>query len=377
MRTFSGSYYANLFQVLDCLKVGTRVHRFHYSFYNGSNQYFQFFSNFHRIIPCLANAVSANVFALVCYLWYTIAIFLFPPRLQDIKADQYETETLEQYTRRIWLPDVFLNWYLLPLFSSVATCSHEDLRNCPAAYIGNYRKRTIGAHHRTVADMRVLQGCLTQNVNLMLQTEVYSISPDTKKVELQYSQINEPGQKTEIFDCVIIATSAKEAGKLFPTISPITRDLREGRVRVSVTKRTSENQLDHPTSERLILRTQKDSNLGLVTRSEHHHPSGVDVVVSSCLEYERQHMASNAEHITYLSRPLPTPKSHELLLSVMGRGSANEYTGWRNGDGGIYLAGGYASASLPLLEACVRSGLEAAIAIGANLPFDLVRYTPF
>jgi hypothetical protein len=50
---------------------------------------------------------------------------------------------------------------------------------------------------------------------------------------------------------------------------------------------------------------------------------------------------------------------------------------WKNGTHEIYLAGGDASAGLPLLEACVHSGLEAAEVIGAEIPLEIVRKAPF
>ncbi|KAL4993069.1 hypothetical protein BDV10DRAFT_198625 [Aspergillus recurvatus] len=196
MRTFSGSHYANLFRVLEFLKVETRVHRFRYNFHRGGTQYFQFFSNFHQ------NTAWVNLYALACYLWYTIAVFLLPPRVRGTATSgqrKGETETLDQYARRIRLPSTFLEWYLLPLFSSVATCSHADLRECPAAYIVNYRKGTIGARHRTIVDMRALQGLLTRNVFQRLQTEVRSVRSESGRVELQFFESNDKtGLETEV-----------------------------------------------------------------------------------------------------------------------------------------------------------------------------------
>lgn len=231
MRIFSGSYYSNLFRALEFLKVETRVHRFRYNFHRGGTQYFQFFSNFHKITPCLQNTAWVNLYALACYLWYTIAVFL-PPRVRGTATSgqrKGETKTLDQYARRIRLPSTFLEWYLLPLFSSVATCSHADLRECPAAYIVNYRKGTIGAHHRTIVDMRALQGLLTRNVFQRLQTEVRSVRSESGRVELQFFKSNDKtGLETEVFDFAVLATSAKQAGVLFPDIRPITSKLKEG-----------------------------------------------------------------------------------------------------------------------------------------------------
>ncbi|KAL2858968.1 hypothetical protein BJX68DRAFT_227574 [Aspergillus pseudodeflectus] len=117
----------------------------------------------------------------------------------------------------------------------------------------------------------------------------------------------------------------------------------------------------------------------------------MDITVSPCSvlggedeDKEQQPQASNSgndnKEVIHLVRPLPTAASHNLLLSVFDKekkSSTDDVAPWKNGTDGIYLAGGYASAGLPLLEACVRSGLEAAEAIGARIPFEIVRETPF
>lgn len=385
MRTFSGAYYANLFQILKYLRVGTRVHYFRYHFRRGATQYFQFFSNFHRIRPCIQNEVWINLYLLACYLWYTIAVFMLPPRLRGtdrLGRRETRTETLDQYARRIRLPDAFLDWYLLPLFSSVATCSHADLRQCPAAYIANYRKGTIGAHHRTVADMQALQSLLTENVVQRLRTEVHGVRPEGGRVELQFCKLNHDTDiQTEVFDFAVLATSATQAGGLFPDIRPITSRLKEGRVRISVMKaKPSRRKIQETASEILDLETYNSASSGPITQSTHQHQSGVKVVVSPCQTPDNGPAGRSNDgeaQVFDLCRPLPTPQSHELLLSVLGKVATDGKPAWTNGQDGVYLAGGYASAGLPLLEACVRSALKAAVAIGAELPFALIENTPF
>ncbi|KAL4880284.1 hypothetical protein BJY04DRAFT_219280 [Aspergillus karnatakaensis] len=385
MRTFSGGYYANLFQVLNYLNIQTTIHRFHYTFSNGPDRYFQFFSNFHRVIPCLQNDLLMNIYVFLCYIWYTIAVFLFPPHAKGLSSDVHTTESLDQYAQRIHLPDIFLDWYLLPLFASVSTCSHADLRECPAAYIADYRKRTFGAHHRTVTDMQGLQDRLTAGIHEMLQTEVHSVTPHKGKVIVTYSELGNTNinmqAQTLTFDHIILATSAKQTGKLHPAIGEIASSLNEGRVRITVSKSDSSTKSKQEafvqgSSEPLVLTTRKDPTLGHVTHSMHHHPAGLDVTVSPCLPDEFDTEETHDE-VLYLTRPLPTPRSHDLLLDVFSKVTSNSTRAWKNGTDGIYLAGGYASAGLPLLEACVRSGLEAAVAIGAELPFEIVMRTPF
>jgi hypothetical protein len=199
-------------------------------------------------------------------------------------------------------------------------------------------------------------------------------------VELQFCKSNDKtGLETEMFDFAVLATSAKQAGALFPDIRPITSKLKERQVFISVTKaKVSEGTIEDFGSETLELKTYSNSSSGPITHSVHRHRSGVEVVVSPCQDDDLAQEPSHGEsQAFYLRRPLPTPQSHDLLLSVLGKVPTHERRTWTNGQDGVYLAGGYASAGLPLLEACVRSALEAAVAIGAKLPFTIVRNTPF
>ncbi|KAL3478338.1 hypothetical protein BJX99DRAFT_256665 [Aspergillus californicus] len=380
MRTFSAGYYANLFQILEYLSIETTIHRFHYTFFHGFEQYFTFFSNFHQILPCLlGNSFWINAYLFACYLWYTVAVFLLPPYAKGFGTahNGTKTETLGEYASRICLPDMFLDWYLLPLFASVSTCSHADLRQCPAVYIANYRRRTFGAHHRTITNMQAFQAHLTQGIIAKTETEVHSVKPWQGKVVVTFSKVGDntnTNMHTQTFDHVVLATSAKQSAMLSPVIGEIADGLNEGRVRITVSK--PDRVRSYSTSEVLVLTTVLDPTMGHVTSAKHHHPAGVDVVVSPCLTTGFQQNADGDE-VIYLTRPLPSPRSHDLLLNVFGKDGNGRNKEWKNGQDGIYLVGGYASAALPLLEACVRSGLEAAAGIGAKLPFDIMRSSPF
>ncbi|RDW68826.1 uncharacterized protein DSM5745_08586 [Aspergillus mulundensis] len=419
MRPFSTGYDANLLQLLNHLKVKTQIHRFLYTFWTTHNtnfepkRYFSFFSNFHRILPCLLlNKLILNVLVFVWYIWFTLCVFLIPPRARGVNNNQTKTETetepetLAQYARRIHLPDVFLDWYLLPLFASLLAWSHADLRACPAVYIADYRKRTLGAHHRTIADMRGFQDLLVAGIKRKLSAEVFSVHSQTRggirKVCVlsgrvggrRHKHIRSP--RSRFFDHVVVATDAKQAGRLCPPIRGITDILNEGRVCVTVATAALEECYPRR-SEPLGLVTLADPAGGYVTRLTYTtgpvEVPGVNVTVRPFSGTRINQLALGKERKVmevFLTRPLPTAKSHDLLLDVFSRDDRTQpiVTGqsgkkekaqahWKNGDGGIWLAGGYAFAGLPLFEACVRSGLEAAEGIGATIPFEIVRRTPF
>lgn len=379
MRTFSGGYYANLFQTLNFLGIKTQVRHFRYIFMERTRRHFQFYSNFHRIIPCFENGILTNLFNFLCYVWFTIAIFLLPPRITNLPYTRCQTESLDEYAHRIRLPSKFLDRCLLPLFASVATCTHDHLRNLPAAYIADYRKLTLGTHHRTVSNMQHLQQRLVKGTRQNLQCEVISVRSENGGVAVEYRYVCERPEALihiAIFDHAILAVSAAQASQIHIASSAVTSCLSTCRVRVAVTQQSKEentSQRNCRPSEILMLRTRDYCGIGMVTQSTHLHPSNVAVTVSPCPSNEIE--GNDTLHVVDLVRPVPTPDSHGLLLHVFGKGCHSGV--WRNGEDNVYLVGGYASAGLPLLEACVRSAFEAAEAIGARLPFTIIRQTPF
>ncbi|KAI7974271.1 hypothetical protein EIK77_006676 [Talaromyces pinophilus] len=381
MRTFSGEYYSNLFQVLDHIGIDTCIRRFEYAYREDQKQYFRFFSNFHKVLPCLSNGILQNLYMTFLYVWWMIVLFLIPPQIITPGTNVTETETLEEYVHRARLPEKFLDWYLLPLFSSVATCSHGDLRRFPAAYITDYIKGTFRSQHRTVVNMGFLERQLAGGAKKRFQSEVVSVSSHENKVFVDYCRCQNSTMIQEEFDYAILATNPTVTSQIHKASSAVTGKLQSRSVQIFVFPQQPKSlglTQRRQSTELLILDTSETQGMDRVTRSTHLHPSGVSVTVAAVLSHDKETQGDDLPlHSVRLWRPLPTPDSHRLLLSVFAKDRRLSNTGWKNGDGNIYLAGGYASAGLPLLEACVRSGLEATEAIGALLPFHLVRKTPF
>ncbi|KAK2764505.1 hypothetical protein FQN54_009200 [Arachnomyces sp. PD_36] len=387
LRVFSGTYYTNWFRMLDHLGVSSRIHRFHYTFTDPQRQYTQYFSNFHRILPSLANGLWVNLYLLFWYLWFTAACFWVPPRTSNSDNSNL-METFDEYHQRIGLPTKFVDWYILPLFSSVATCSHDDLRQIPADYIVRYRKGTIGFDHRT-ACMDTLERRLTEGVSVKLGQTVSSVESEDDLVRVEHC--GSDGNATQShFNHVILAISAAEATKIHHASAPVTSQLRTRKVSVKVHRPAHgtlapprEGFMDNVHSEGFQLHTQRTDLDDLTSHSTHYHPSGMVVTVSPMIEdsTDNQHGITHekVDHTVHLMRPLVSPKSHALLQDVFGAGphAPRSKGTWRNGDGNVYIAGGYASAGLPLLENCLRSAIEAAVRIGATPPFPVDRRTTF
>ncbi|KAA8649340.1 uncharacterized protein ATNIH1004_005241 [Aspergillus tanneri] len=386
LRVFSGRYYTNWWRLLNHLGVETQVHLFHYMFTISGIHYARFYSNFHRVLPCLANGLWMNLYLLFWYAWFTAACFMVRPRTNVGRSGL--VETFDQYIQRILLPKRFMDWFILPLFSAVATCSHDDLRRIPAAYIVNYRKGTCGFHHRTVRSMEEVERRLSEGVAVKLGHTVCSVeSKDNGCVQVEYCP---PGHSRDNatrtnFGHVILAISAAEATRIHRASAKVTAQLATRKVSVKVHRPAEggviyKKSWDKGSSEGFLLHTEEIGVDELLSHSTHFHPSGMVVTVSPVAGDDTKHgkvVPLSVDHEVILMRPLVTAESHALLHKVFaGRTDKGPKT-WKNGDGNVYLASGYCSTGLPLLESCVRSALEAAVKIGADVPFEISRPTPF
>jgi hypothetical protein len=239
MRVFSGKYYANLFKLVAEFNVPAKPRRFLFVFSREGKvrPYFIHASNRHRMIPPLpitdpslvdrVKHYSLMLIVALCYAVFTTGCYIFPPRVSRV-GEASRTETIGQYCNRLWLPDFFLNDYLVPLFSSVATCSHEDFRNFPAVYITDYKKYTAGNDHNSVTTMQAVQSKLVSNgLRIMLRHPVTKIeSASDGCVRLTYVDLdNGSTEHVGVFSKVITATSSNALAKLYEPARPMASQL--------------------------------------------------------------------------------------------------------------------------------------------------------
>jgi predicted NAD/FAD-binding protein len=239
MRVFSGQYYANLFKLVAEFNVQAKPRRFLFVFSRKGEDrpYFIHASNVHRAIPPLpmtnpsligrVKHYSLMLVVALCYALFTIGCYYFPPKVSK-SGEPSETETIAQYCNRLWLPDFFLNDYLVPLFSSVATCSHEDFRNFPAVYITDYKKYTAGNDHNSVTTMQAVQAKLVSNgLRIKLRHPVTKVeSASDGSVRLTHVDLdNGSTEHVDVFDKVITATSSHALAKLYEPARPMASQL--------------------------------------------------------------------------------------------------------------------------------------------------------
>ncbi|RHZ73461.1 hypothetical protein CDV55_107797 [Aspergillus turcosus] len=378
MRAFAGGFYRNLIRMYDYLGVRYHSQPFVFSFsrlFSRQQQqqqeeepYMVHTSNFHQLSPLLPRQgdvfqwLSEAIFALLCYLWFTVCCFLVTP---------IEDESFDHFLRRIYLPQYYNAKYLLPLMSSVCTCSHEELLRFPAADVVEYKKLTHRQPHYVVTDgVHVVQETLLRGLDVRLGVQSTKVTPRPNGVELTYCNADSKAQEiTELFDLVVLAVSPDVVAHIFeplasslgevPTITVKTvahTDFANlPQVGMGVKPGVSASEAGAP--QHIYLRSNASA-----TESVHVQPNSVLVTTNPLTRIDESKVIQSAS----FTRVLRSPQSRRLINRVFDQGSA---INWRSGDNGVYLAGGWCWDGMVLLEGCIVSAMRVAADLGVEVPW--------
>lgn len=393
MRAFAGGYYNNLKALYDHLGVAYKPQTFLFSFSNLDSHeeepYFIHSSNNHRIPPLKPAGRSWLSYTLeVIYLWIWYTYFTFCCTL--IRPHPSEThkkpcESLEAYLNRIHLPRYFTTHYILPLMSSVTTCPHADLLRFPAVDVVEYKKRTHGAQHYTVTNgVGDAQSRLAHGIDTRFSTHVTSVIPSQSnggRVVLEWRQTEDTHGLTsstkEEFDTVILSVSPDLVSKIF---KPLQRAMASiPTIRVESTVHTDDEYIGSPS----LLHLENGSNAQSIhlrtsmseerTESVHVQPSGVLVTTCPISPIKKDSIIQPST----FTRVLRTPQSRDIINGIINEDVPGGHyleekreSAWKNGDGGVWLVGGWCWDGMVLLEGCVVSALRVAGAFGVRPPWE-------
>lgn len=383
MRAFAGGFYANLKAMYDHLGISYHSQPFLFEFAKVESlfSYFIHASNLHKLPPPRPSAVTTIsyvievVYLLACYTWFSMCCFLIAPR------DSYgaNSETLDQYMRRIWLPDYFVTFYLLPLISSVTTCPHEVLRAFPASDVIEYKRRTHGAPHYTVSNgVKTVQDKLVEGVRCELSTAVEAVKPQGNGVNLFWKKV-EGGVVTineEFFDRVVLAVAPDIVGRVFEPLRRHTERIPTTVVESVVHRdrsmfgheEVSAGNERHSGAQLIYLRTSTSG----IHRTESLHVQPCGAIVTTCPFSPID--PSLAIHSTKFTRVLRSPASRRVVNGIfedtpLCYGEEKAWSQWKNGDDNVWLVGGWCWDGMVLLEGCVVSAMRVADAFGVDVPW--------
>ncbi|KAF6807380.1 hypothetical protein CPLU01_15803 [Colletotrichum plurivorum] len=418
MRALAGGYYSNVMGMYDHLGIPYHPIRFLFSFAKAlptssrdvpppllrssgriegagglPGEYFVHASNLHRVPPwpgtrgVFAYLVEI-VYLIVCQFWFTLACFWVSPRTDG-------GESLAEYLRRIWLPRRYATHYLLPLISSVSTCSHDDLLRFPASDVVEYKKLSHRQQHYTVCGgVHQVESRLAREMkDVRLGARVSGVeATDNGKVRIRWQSTRggEVSEEEEEFDRVILAISPDVAGRLFAPLRKTLGKIPTIRVESSILRPTgsslagdffvvddadgrpracAHHQGGVMPSQAICLRT--DFGTDAKTEALHTMPGGT--VVSTC-SLDPAGEAKRVLKTARFTRTLRTTESRAVVQRIMGGGRGDKKTdgdadGWVNGEDNVWLTGAWCWDGMVLLEGCLVSAMRIADDFGVSVPW--------
>ncbi|KAL6903934.1 hypothetical protein GGI43DRAFT_421456 [Trichoderma evansii] len=334
--------------------------------------------------------VLLTLYLALCHAWFFAACFFFPPRMiqpekyMDVKSSAKNSKTMEsfrQYLDRIWLPERYALYYLLPVLSIIASCSHAEMLDFPASDVANFMK---GSFLRTTyvakGGINRVQATLVDGIqDVRMQTRVTKVERVDGGVLLRYESLQDEKRSSfeQVFDRVVLAVSPNVAAAIFnpskhllsviPTVPVTSTVVASPGTKASVVRehthipsgecsyRSGETQLMafRTTFSDSIVQTESLHYLegGLVVRTS---PMGDVAEVKGTLDMSR------------FTRTLRTTESRNMVIAM---NEADNGNGWVNGKDNVWVIGSWCWDGMVLLEGCVISAMRAAKDLGVNVPW--------
>lgn len=358
--------------------------------------------------------MAAHLF--ICHMWFLAACYLIAPKvgrqdvfLADAASEDLgkgngngngkvgdDGESLREYLDRIRMPRKYATHHLLPILSSVCSCSHKEMEAFPASDIVGFMKGTAWRKTYVARNgVRQVQSILSRNItDVRLRTRVtkLSVQEDGRVLVEHVREDGSAGQSEEAFDRVVLAVPPNIAAKVFDSCRPVLNSLPTRPVVTSIlgpasqglsiidTKSDSSIANSAPTREDaqfMAFRTVFTEDDG-ETESLHYLPSGA-VSRISCHTSITDGMSNL--RTSQFTRTLRTPASRRIVQAVLKTDSKPRQIGladekavdgnmWVNGRENVSVVGSWCWDGMVLLEGCVVSAMKVATDFGVAIPWD-------
>ncbi|KAJ5542098.1 hypothetical protein N7535_004518 [Penicillium sp. DV-2018c] len=386
MRTFAAGYYEGLRRMYDYLDIPYGSLRFIYSLSKlpatateQASPYYMHASNNHQIPPLRPDSLSWGgwlievCYLAICYYWFKACCFSVPPRTVETCGAE---ETLRQYVKRIMLPSYYVKHYFLPVFASVATCSHEALMDFPALDLVDYGKRTFRRDHYTVlGGVQRVENKLSENLTCRLGTEVTAVENIGSKIQVSWTDARDGTRSEQLFDHVVLAVTPDVVGSIFQPLRSAMAAVPTTTVE-SVVHRDFSKILDSSRSLWTQLNLKRGDSVphplhmcsnATATETIHEHPSSALITTYPISPIDAEKVLYTAT----FTRVLRSSTSRQIVNQIFSQDRSGEEKSqlWRNGDGNVWLVGGWCWDGLVLLEGCLASATRVADALNVEVPW--------
>lgn len=388
MRAFAGGYYSSLKQMYDFLGIAYHSQPFLFEFAKAAQEpttehgdirdtsYFVHSSNLHQLPLPRPNGVGVVthwieiIYLIICYLWFSLCCFFVAPRGGPTR----DSETLEEYLRRIRLPSYFACYYLLPLISSVTTCPHQSLLGFPASDLIDYKRKTHMMPHYTVSNgVKTVQDKLIHGINYELSAAILAVQARGDQLAVSWKKLDQEKDEVrkEVFDKVVLAVAPNVVGAIYEPLRHYMEKIPTTLVESVVRKDSSpvENMKELGGDNAQLIRLRTFNGGANQTESFHVQPCGATVITCPRTPID----PTSILHSAKFTRVLRSPESKRLVNAIFDTHDVFESEKarplWKNGDDNVWIAGGWCWDGMVLLEGCVVSAMRVAHDFGVEVPW--------
>lgn len=324
----------------------------------------------------------------VCHAWFFAACFFFPPRMihperyLDVKGSAksgQNCESFRQYLDRIWLPQYYVLYFLLPILSIICSCSHAEMLDFPASDVtsfmkGSFLRKTYVAR----GGINRVQATLAEGIqDVRLQTRVNKVERVDGGVLIRYESTQDERRSEEVFDRVVLAVSPNVAAAIFnpskpllsviPTVPVTSTVLASPNTKISLVNEKTHvpsGECSYRRGEAQIMAFRTTYSDSIVqTESLHYLEGGLVVRTSPSGDVPEVKGTLDTSRFT---RTLRTTESRNMVRKAMG---ASDSVGWVNGKDDVWIVGSWCWDGMVLLEGCVVSAMRVARDLGVNVPW--------
>lgn len=344
--------------------------------------------------------VLLTFYLAVCHAWFFAACFFFPPRMiqperyldvknatanADAAKDGPNCESLRQYLDRIWLPQRYVLYYLLPILSIICSCSHAEMLDFPASDVTSFMKGSfLRKTYVAKGGINRVQATLAEGIrDVRLQTRVIKVEQVDEGVLIRYESTQDERRASaeQVFDRVVLAVSPNVAAAIFnpskpllsviPTVPVTSTVLASPNTKVSLVHEKTHvpsGECSYRRGEAQIMAFRTTFSDSIVqTESLHYLEGGLVVRTSPTADVAKVKGTLDTSRFT---RTLRTTESRNMVRKAMETSrDGDDGAGWANGKDGVWIVGSWCWDGMVLLEGCVVSAMRVAQDLGVIVPW--------
>lgn len=246
----------------------------------------------------------------------------------------------------------------------------------PAVDLVDYERRTFRQKHYTVlGGVQRVQSRLSKGLQYTLGAKVTAVENVGAKVQVSWTNTQDGKSNSRIFDHVILGVTPDVVGAIFqplrsamaavPTTtvqSVVHRDFSK----ISDASRSIWAQVSLTSSKAAPQPIHMCSN-DEATESIHEHPSSALITTYPIAPIDPEKVVYTAT----FTRVLRSASSRQVVNRIFGesRSTGEKSQLWRNGDGNVWLVGGWCWDGMVMLEGCLASATRVANALDVEVPW--------